>query len=299
MATFEVTERIQGTDAGESDGQDSTHANSRFFHVLVIGDPTGVTAATVRALAPLPGIGMPHPQRPQLFCRRVNVDKVSPVLYEAEAEYFAPTGGEQESPTLKPAVLRWSHAITDEEIDQTAQGLPIITVTGESFDPPIRRQFGDLVLTIERNVAAFDPLLATEYLFTTNSDAFMGFPPGCVLCTQFQADLVTENENFQYWSRTIAFQFRRGAPNTIDAKAWYRRVRAEGYYIRIPTRNGSADPANADRKLFRAFDSEGQPTVKPVLHSIATGELIASNDAAQWYEFPVYPSKPFSLLLSI
>lgn len=294
MPQYIVTERPKTDSSGETDGKDASRDEVRRFHVLVASsDYQSVNSTVVRAYAPLPAIGSPHPNSAGLFCRGVNVTQVGVNLYEAEATYFSPTGGSNpnDSPTLQPATVKWSHVTTDEEIDQDAEGKPIITVTGESFDPPIRRQFGDLQLTHERNVIYFDPVLATEYLFTTNSDTFLGFMPGTVLCTQFSADAVTDNPDFIYWRRSIVFQFRRGAPNTTDAKAWYRRIRAEGYYVKIGFNN--------DTFVTRAYDGEGKESVKPVLHDKTTGQQITNPQDAQWYEFKIYQSKPFALLLTL
>lgn len=298
MATYEVTERPRNTSTGETDGQTGSRSSSRLFHVLVTSGAITETADTVRAFAPLPNPGDPHPTDLGMFCRRKTVQKVSVLLYEATCDYETPRGGGSgggDNPLSAPAVIRFSHVVTEEQIDQDMDGKPICCLaTLEQFDPPITRQFGDLQMTVTKNVATFDPLQAYVYMFAVNSDSFFGADPGVCLLTQFEAENVVEGA-FQYWRRTVGIQFRSGQPNTTNDKAWYRRIRAEGYYIRIPNREEIGQPV----KTYHAIDAEKQPVTKPVLHKISNGQAVDDQSdptLAEWYEFKIYRSLPFAAL---
>jgi hypothetical protein len=124
-----------------------------------------------------------------------------------------------------------------------------------------------------------------------NTDTFLGvFPPGTALITQFEANSVTTND-LVYWRQTTGLQFRTGEPNTTNAKAWWRRVRAEGFLVTVDSVLGGGAKDNV-----RAVDKNGEPATKPVLHDKTTGEEILDPEDAQWYEWKTKKTRPFGAI---
>jgi hypothetical protein len=101
----------------------------------------------------------------------------------------------------------------------------------------------------------------------------------------YQADQVFKNENDTtgYWRVTASFQARRGYGGTTPDKAWYKRVRNEGFYIK----DGS--------RVVRAVDDNKSPRTKPVLLK-ADGTEETDPDAAHFLFFQVYGQMPYNSL---
>ena len=72
--------------------------------------------------------------------------------------------------------------------------------------------------------------------------------------------------------------------NTTPEKAWYARVRHEGFYEKL-----------SDGRIVRAIDDNGEPTTKPVLlKEDGTRETVSEN--AYWLEFKRYQPLPYNVL---
>ena len=75
---------------------------------------------------------------------------------------------------------------------------------------------------------------------------------------------------------------RAPCSSTTDAKAWYARVRHEGFYERL-----------ADDSIVRAVDDNKEPTAKPVLLD-ADGVRVTEPANTVWLEFPRFNPLPYS-----
>lgn len=293
MALVNSTEKPrQSRSGGEADEklQNSRASASRSFTILTTESHSTLwVRLAAQAAGWLPRKGEYHPDDFWHRCNNVEVEQVGPNYYEANASYVSLSFGDEDGdPTLQPAEIQWSHVITDEAVDQDVSGKPICTVLGESFDPPLTRPYADLFLTVTKNVSVFDPFVAQQFMHKVNADTFLGvFPPGTALIEAFHADSVI-TDDLSYWRRTIGVHFRCGAPNTTDAKAWFRRVRAEGFYIK--------GIAAGPQWKYRATDANGENSVNPVLHAVADGERIDNINDAEWYEFELFESVPFAPL---
>lgn len=286
-----VTRKWSGpTSAGESDDEGRNVESNASEHYELTADSNNYTPVSARYEAMLTGliprIGSVHSSDPNLICRQIECDQRAPFFFYVQAIYRKP-GADDEDPDLQPAEISFEHIVTEEPIDQDVNGQPIATILGESFDPPISRPVADLFIRVSKNVASFDPVAATVYMYRVNSDTFLGFPAGTLLIEQFSAVSVL-TATAAYWRRTIGIHVRRGAPNTTDAKAWFRRVRAEGFRVKF-------DLLGTDKDGW-ARDESGELVSKPVLHDKETGERINDPADAQWYEFEIYQSIEFSPL---
>ena len=297
LMALTVTEKWSQPDSAvtsDERGQFTSEA-TRVFEITTTSNT--YTPVTVRYEAMAEGyIPRPksiHPSDAYLTCRSVSCQQIAPFFYVATARYTKAAGDDQD-PNIQPAQIDFDHIITEEAIDQDADSKPIATVLGESFDPPLTRPVADLFIRVSKNVLTYDPTLASLFIHKVNSDPFLGFPAGTLLIEQFSASSVI-TENAEYWRRTIGIHVRRGAPNTTDRKAWYRRVRAEGFYVAEKVEPFTG-PLPGGRLKVRALDAEDQPVTKPVLHKVADGIEITDPTKAEWYEFRVFQETEFSPL---
>lgn len=93
-------------------------------------------------------------------------------------------------------------------------------------------------------------------------------------------------------SAFVAVRF--GLPGSSDYRAWWKRARAEGYYV-----------FDRDGRRVRAVDDDGEPATTPVLHRVVGGlglppgtQIIGTNAAemAEFYEYqpPWLVYRPFN-----
>jgi hypothetical protein len=240
---------------------------------------------TVLSSTSLPRDGSLYPGLPFVVCRGKSPTQVSPVLWIVEANFEGKVGpnDEQDNPLNAPPEISWSDVETDEPTDEDIDGAPIVTVNGEPIEG-ITIKLADNVVTIKRNFLFFNPFATSAYRHSVNSDSFLGYPPGTARLTKFSAKNVAATQLLPngYWEVTATIQFRRGI-RTTDAKAWYKRVRHEGFYEKV----GST--------IVRAVDDNKEPVTRPVLlKSDGTRETNPAN--AHWLEFKVYNELPYQAL---
>ncbi len=207
---------------------------------------------------------------------RVNNSKltqVSPIMSIVTIQY------DGTDPTVEPTSgikISWTDTESDEPIDEDFDGNPIVTINNEPFEG-VTTKIADQVLTVERRFLFFDPYLVNAYRHSVNSDLFFGYPPGMGRLTRYSAAF-----NGGMWDVSASVQFRYPY-RTTPSKAWYARVRHEGYYIK----DGSSS--------VRATDSAGEPVIKPVLlKADGTRETNPANTV--WKEFKRYGSLPYNAL---
>lgn len=99
--------------------------------------------------------------------------------------------------------------------DNQDKPVPISNSAGDVYDPPLERDFSRLILRVEKNFASYDPLLASQYANTVNSDNWLGFPKWTILCKPFKGKL-TIDHGVTYWRVTFEFHF--------DFRRWTSKV---------------------------------------------------------------------------
>lgn len=225
-----------------------------------------------------------------VVCTRVSPQQVSPIMWVVDCEYAGDTGPEPaENPLDKPPVISWTDAETDEAIDEDYNGNPIATVNGEPIEG-VTKKLADQVVTIQRNYASFSPYATGLYRDSVSSDTFLGYPAGTARLIRFSAQQVYYGTGgtSSYWDVTASIQFRLPY-NTTAQKAWWARVRHEGYYIK----SGSIIRRALDTDLTST--SPGEPMTRPVLlKTDGTIEPTVAN--AVWLEFQLYAELPYASL---
>lgn len=186
-----------------------------------------------------------------------------------------------QNPLNAPADIEWSDETSTENIDQDADGNPIVTANGEAING-VTIELPDPVLTVTRNFAVWNPHIIHQYRMSVNSDTFASFPPGTARLVSAPARLVIDQNYGSYWRVTARIRFRYPY-NTTAAEAWYARVRHEGFRVK----EGS--------DIKHATDDQGNKVVTPVLLK-EDGTFETDKDNAHWLTFKRYFPLPYSNL---
>lgn len=241
----------------------------------VLTDPDTDVTAVVNA-ADLPQLGEQHPSGYEAYVSSVVPTCVSPIFWMVVVGY--------EGETVDATVdVEWTDVTTTEPIDRDINGRAIVTANGEQVDG-LSMDVTDQVVVIRRKFATLDTASIRQYRRATNSDTFLGWPPGTARLVAFSAkNQFTYGAINEAWDVTARVQFREPFANTTPAQAWFKRWRHEGLLVR----DGSW--------IFRATDSFGQEKTKPVLLK-ANGTEETDPDNAVFIHTQVYGSLPYSAL---
>lgn len=250
---------------------------------------------------------------PFVYAEQARPEKISPVYWIVYVAYngevnFNGQNNQPQSPLLTAATLDWDDVEVELEIDEDYDGKPIVTANGEPING-VRRLFADQTVTIRKNMLMFNPFVQARYRQSVNSDPFLGWPPGTAKMQKFQATSVRSSEvnGGGYWQVTAQIQFRYPYRTTPE-KAWYARVRHEGYYKRVglgapnPDFPGTQYPPY---KVIRATRA-GEPTAKPVMLNVFGWEIEPTDQPdqntapppiqAQWLEIKLYEPLSYNAL---
>lgn len=241
--------------------------------------------------AGLPLVNELYPGTSFVILRKLSPSRISPILVLMVADYSGEIGPGDitSSPIDNAVIISWRNASTDEAIDQDWNGNPIVNVNGEPIEG-ISERISDQVAMIERNFLAVNLAAVSAYLKSVNSDAFLGFPAGTGRLMDYQASNIIQNGVAGFWKVTATVQFREPY-NTTPDKAWYKRVRHEGFTVR----------KSEGEKPQIAWDEPSKtPVTKPILLAANGTRLPIPADAttatAHWLEFKVLDSLPYNAL---
>lgn len=245
-------------------------------------DPDAQTIHILQAPS-LPQTGDSHPDFTWVICKRKKPKRISPIYWIVEYVYEGEVGpgGPEDSPINDPPDISWGKVDSNEAIDEDINNEPIATVCGEKYDG-VQMTISDMVLNVKRNYLAIDIPATHAYLHSVNSDNFAGFAPGTGHMTAFNANhVLADNLPQGYWEVTCAVTFRFPWRTTPE-RAWWKRVRHEGYYCKL-----DVDGTDVIR---RGSGQDGEPTTRPVLLDANGYQLADPTDksAVVWQEFQVY-----------
>jgi len=253
-----------------------------FTVTLAASDPLEVCYQA----AGLPLVNDPYPGTFFVICRSLSPQRVSPIMAVVTASYSGEIGpgDETSSPVDNEAIITWRNATTDEAIDQDWNGKPIVTKNNEPIDG-VTERIADQVATIERNFLTINMYAIRAYLKSSNSDTFLGWPAGTARLMEYNASNVITNGVAGFWKVSATVQFREPYNTTAD-KAWYKRLRHEGYLVR--------DTAGDEPHI--AWDEKTKtPVTKPILLK-ENGTRETDPDSAYWMEFQTLDSLPYNAL---
>lgn len=184
----------------------------------------------------LPQICDSFPDAPYIKVTSMTPTKVSPVFWIVNITYkgLANASGFSDSPVNQPPELIWSDVDSEEATDEDTWGNPIVTACGEPIEG-VTTKLADLNLQIKRNFLDYNPLLQHQYRHSVNSDLFAGFAAGVAKLTKMSARQNWAKGCGAYWEVTANVVFRYPW-RTDPYRAWYARVRHEGFYERQGTK---------------------------------------------------------------
>lgn len=231
---------------------------------------------TIAGAAELPNYGDRHPTGVDSFLRSKQLTQISPILSVVECGY--------EGKAFDAGVdIEWSDTNSTEPIDRDFNGVAILTENGEPVDG-LTMDIADPVVVIRRKFFTIDQYAIGAYRHATNSDPFLGWPPGTARLVAFSAkNQFKRGAPEEQWDVTARIQFRYPLAGATAAQAWYKRWRHEGLYVKV---NGV---------VRRALDPFGQEVTKPVLLK-ADGTQETDPNAALFKYTKVYGSLPYSAL---
>ena len=265
---------------------------ARITEAYQITCPPNYSKVEVSAIAGIPATGSVYISEdsnggaialPTIRCKTRSFQKLGPIYWIATLKYegeFGDAGPDAAATATRP-IISWTDTETDEAIDQDWDGNPIVTANGEPIEG-VTMKIADNVLTVERNYRFFSPWLTSQYRHSVNSDTFASYPAGTGRMTRFSAKQAWDEDDNGYWQVSASIQFRYPY-NTTPERAWYARVRHEGYYERV-----SGD-------IVRAVDDNKEPTTKPVLLK-TDGTRETNSENAHWLEFKRYQPLPYNSL---
>jgi hypothetical protein len=199
---------------------------------------------------------------------------------------------EPNNPIMAPPRIDWDDVESEEEIDEDFDGKPIQTVNREPIEG-VKALIPDQTVSIKRNMISFSPYVQARYRRAVNSDNFLGWPPGTAKLMKFSASNVF-GETGGYWEITAQIRFRYPYRTTAE-KAWYARVRHEGFYEKI-----DLSGPGAGTRIVRAVDGNKEPMTRKVLLASDGYRLPVPAEGeeqiANWLEFKLYDSLPFNAL---
>ena len=246
----------------------------------------------------IPAAGSPFSDAfPFVYADGASVERVSPILWVVTIDYngeIAPDDSDPESPNnpiFAPPRIDWDDVESEEEIDEDWDGNPIQTANFEPIEG-VKALIPDQTVSIKRNMMSFSPYVQARYRRSVNSDLFLGWPPGTAKLMKLSASNVF-GETGGYWEISAQIRFRFPYRTTAE-KAWYARVRHEGYYERIEL----SGPNNT--RIVRAVDGNKEPMTRKILLDSSGYRLEppanGEQQIAHWLEFKLYDSLPYSAL---
>ena len=229
-----------------------------------------------------PRIGSELSENPVFRCTDRTVTRITPIYGTLKATYTAKVreiGEGFDNPLDLPAIKSWQTIATEEAVDEDRHGNPIVTYNGEPISG-IKKTIYDLQLTVKKNFSFFDEQTFYAFIGTVNETDFRGYPAGTAKLVDISGNEIFGDE-LLYVEATAVWQFRRAYRTTPD-RAWWRRVRHEGFYV-------MDDPADRDAgvKPRLAVDKNKEPVTSPVMINAENGTQELDLTVGWWVEWDV------------
>ena len=239
----------------------------------------GDSSEDVISAAGIPAYGERHRSGADSFVLTKNASPLGPIFWMVSVNYE----GERFDGNVD---VEWTDATSSEPIDRDINGRAIVTANFEQVEG-LTVDLSDQVVIVRRKFIAFNPYDFAPYRHATNSDTFIGWPPGTARLMGLSAkNKFKFNMPLEQWDVTARIQFRIPYMGASAEQAWYKRWRHEGLMA-----SPDGNPVNA----VRARDHLGQEVSKPVLLK-ANGEQELNPDNALFNYTQVNTSLPYSAL---
>lgn len=292
MAVVDVKQSFNGSEAGvvAPDGN-LFQSEDRAVYTVLVNDHANDTNWTALQADGIPQDREPHPTDSTLRVARRYARRRGPVLFEVFIDYASNTKPGR-NPLLEPPIIEFSDLSFEEPIDLDINGDPIMTVAGEPIQG-ITEFTDDFAVTITRNVPSWDAILHREYIKSTNSDTFLGNPPGTGFLDSLKAFSVNDSD-FSYFRFQAVVIFRRSknTTRTPDEKVWWKRCLHQGFRKLTVPKGSVADNLNG---WIPCRDKHGHIAQVPMLLK-EDGTQTFDPAEAHWLHFQTKHPKPFGAL---
>ncbi len=247
------------------------YSHTSAFQVLAeIGD----TVEDVAGATGVPQFGDRHPTGVASFVRSKKVSAIGPIFWLVEIGYE----GKFFDSTVD---VEWSDSTTSEPIDRDFYGTAIRTAAGEQVQG-LSYDISDPVVVIRRRFFSVNSNAIAAYRHATNSDTFLGWPPGTARLVGYSAkNQFKRGAPLELWDVTARIQFRYAVMGASNEQAWYKRWRHEGIMILN------------DGVQQRARDHLGAEVTSPVLLKLDGTQERDPDDAVFLYT-KLYGDLPYS-----
>jgi len=159
-------------------------------------------------------------------------------------------------------------------------------------------ELSDSICVIRRKFFVFNAYATNLYRHATNSDTFLGWPPGTARLVGYSAkNQFKFGMPLEQWDVTARIQFRVPYMGATPAQAWHKRWRHEGLLVReMPEYVFGSDPLPVSKwPISRARDGNNQEVTKPVLLD-SVGVQQFDPDLAYFQYTQLYGSLPYAAL---
>lgn len=301
MAALSVTQMwSKEGGSGESEKYDSFA--TKFSHTegfQVVAEPGDSAEDVLSAIDPTSGVKVPdygarHRSGADSFVKSKTAEPVGPIFWMVLVNY---EGSRFDS----NVDVEWTDTTSSEPIDRDYFGKAIVTANNEQVEG-LTYELSDSICVIRRKFFVFNAYTTNVYRHATNSDTFLGWPPGTARLVGYSAkNQFKFGQPLEQWDVTARIQFRVPYMGATPEQAWHKRWRHEGLYVRdlVVNPNGGdpgAPPYLPSNTWSRARDANGQEVTKPVLLMPDGTQNLVDGDSAYFIYTQLYGSLPYSAL---
>tara|TARA_R110000868_G_scaffold26158_2_gene101144 strand:+ start:147 stop:1043 length:897 start_codon:yes stop_codon:yes gene_type:complete len=280
--------------SGESEKYDSfatkfSHTEGYMVEAQPGDSAEDVLATSGLSVMDIPDYGARHRSGADSFVDSKDAQPLGPIFWVVTVNY---KGSRFDS----NVDIEWTDSTSSEPIDRDYNGRAIVTDNNEQVEG-LTYELSDPVVVVRRKFLLFNAYTISLYRHATNSDTFLGWPPGTARLIGISAkNQFKWNMPLEQWDVTARVQFRIPYMGATAENAWYKRWRHEGLFVREPSAQDLIDETDPSTwPIARARDNMGQEVTKPVL--LTSGGLQERNpDAAIFKYTKLYGSLPYSAL---
>jgi hypothetical protein len=285
MGVNRVWEKAPNRD-GEKDRE--RRGYSRVFGVTT--NSRSDDARTVMEASGIPSLGTAFPGDGGAVAVRVRPRQVEQlpdgggyweVVVDYDQQQFG--GNDPNRPDLDPPEVNWTFGQRTVAAVNDFNGRPIVNAAGDPYDPPLERVEYYPVLSITRNELGYNAAFAAGFIGRMNADAFYGWPPRTVLCTNFSG-VLQFNRPVLYWRVSYQFDFA----NFVEYNTWDPTVLDRGFRAYFQHANGETKAAVLD-------PATGAPVNEPVPLT-ATGFVLPTGAAPVYVTHQIHGLANFGVL---
>lgn len=299
MPVIEVREEWKGIKGSYTDNK---HTAERMFIVLFSEGEAPAVRQQLCYNASANGVTVPpygeqHPGNPALALKTKTVEPFNGAfawkVVVSYANSTSASGGsteQQENPLLQKPKVSVDFDVRTEQIDTDIYGDAICNSLLQGFDPPLTKDFYDLVIRVQRNLSSYNIIQAKEYINTVNKDYFLGSPPRTVKVIRYSGDKMFDTNFGYYWVVNQEFSVRTNKIDNVEW-GWTKRTLDQGVMIKTKDAYGNLTWKKDE-------DITGDDTYKDKEIVLLDGHGNKADTTAKqfWWPFEIFEEKDFSAL---